>query len=187
MKFGFDIDDTLINLREHAFHLYNKKLNQNIGIEVFRSINTVEIHEAFGLEKEVGNAMWVSLMEEIYFTDCPAFEGAIETLQQLIKDGHEIFYITSRPKKYCTQTREWMKAQGFPVQDHHFYCGMQDDEKIATIKELELDFYFDDKPAVLETLLEVATKVYIMDQSYNQHVDLPRMKQWSELEKIIIK
>ncbi len=28
MRFGFDIDDTLINLREHAFQLYNKKLNQ---------------------------------------------------------------------------------------------------------------------------------------------------------------
>ncbi len=29
MKFGFDIDDTLINLREHAFHIYNKKLNKS--------------------------------------------------------------------------------------------------------------------------------------------------------------
>ena len=28
MKFGFDIDDTFINLREHAFHIYNKKLNK---------------------------------------------------------------------------------------------------------------------------------------------------------------
>ena len=187
MKFGFDIDDTLINLREYAFHLYNKKLNQSIALDVFQSLKTVEIHEAFGLEKEVGNKMWTDSMEEIYFTDCPAFEGAIETLQQLKKDGHEIFYITSRPKKYCTQTREWMKAQGFPVEDNHFYCGMEDNEKIATIKELALDYYFDDKPAVLETLSDVTTKVYIMDQSYNQHVNLPRMKQWSELEKIMIK
>ena len=31
MKFGFDIDDTLINLREHAFNLYNKKLEKNVG------------------------------------------------------------------------------------------------------------------------------------------------------------
>jgi len=187
VKFGFDIDDTLINLREYAFHLYNKKLNQSIALDVFQSLKTVEIHEAFGLEKEVGNKMWTDSMEEIYFTDCPAFEGAIETLQQLKKDGHEIFYITSRPKKYCTQTREWIKAQGFPVEDNHFYCGMEDNEKIATIKELALDYYFDDKPAVLETLSDVTTKVYIMDQSYNQHVNLPRMKQWSELEKIMIK
>ena len=35
MRFGFDIDDTLINLREHAFNIYNKKLNQNVPIDIF--------------------------------------------------------------------------------------------------------------------------------------------------------
>lgn len=176
MKFGFDIDDTLINLREHAFHLYNKKLNKSVSIDSFHRLKTVEIHEAFGLEKEAGNAMWTSLMNDIYFTDCPAFDGVIDMLQQLHKEGHHIFYITSRPKSYCTKTREWMKAKGFPVEDDHFYCGMQDSEKIETIKDLALDYYFDDKPAVLETLKDVSTKVYIVDQSYNQQVNLPRVK-----------
>ena len=54
MKLGFDIDDTLINLREHAFHIYNKNLNQTVPIEVFRDIKKVEIHEAFGLTAEEG-------------------------------------------------------------------------------------------------------------------------------------
>ena len=38
MKFGFDIDDTLIDLRQHAFHIYNKKLNKNIPIEVYHEL-----------------------------------------------------------------------------------------------------------------------------------------------------
>ena len=38
MKFGFDIDDTLINLREHAFTIYNKKLNKNVPIEDFHAL-----------------------------------------------------------------------------------------------------------------------------------------------------
>ena len=45
-----------------------------------------------------------------------------------------------------------MKDHGFPVRDEHFYCGMKDEEKIETILQLKLDYYFDDKPAVLETL-----------------------------------
>ncbi len=49
MKFGFDIDDTLINLRQHAFNLYNKKLKKNIPLESFHALATVEIHEPFGL------------------------------------------------------------------------------------------------------------------------------------------
>ena len=188
MRFGFDIDDTLINLREYAFHLYNTKLNQNVSIDLFHQLKTVEIHEPFGFNAEEGGKMWMSLAEEIYFNECPPFEGAVELLQELVNDGHEIFYITSRNSEFCEQTRSWMKKKGFPVQDEHFYCGMKDEEKIQTIHSLQLDYYFDDKPAVLETLFDVATKVYIIDQSYNQHVEnLPRLKNWSELQAILKK
>lgn len=179
MRFGFDIDDTLINLREHAFHIYNKKLNRNVGLEVFRQLKTVEIHEAFGMDKDEGGKMWTSLLEEIYFTDCPAFDGAIEFLNRLHEEGHEIFYITSRPKGYCPRTKDWVKNLGFPVKDEHFFCGMQDDEKINIIKDLQLDYYFDDKPAVLETLNDIPTKVFVKDQSYNEHVRIPRVTDWT--------
>lgn len=182
MRFGFDIDDTLINLREHAFHIYNQKLNQNIGIEIFRELKTVEIHEPFGLDESAGGQMWNSLLEEIYFTDCPTFDGAIELLNQLEREGHEIYYITSRPKQYCEKTRQWVKDKGFPVQDNRFFCGMKDQEKIDIIKQLNLDFYFDDKPAVLNTLNDVSTKVYVKDQSYNQDVSISRVKEWIHFE-----
>lgn len=180
MKFGFDIDDTLINLRQHAFYLYNKKLNHSVGLEVFNELKTVEIHEAFGLDKDAGGKMWVSLMEEIYFTDCPAYEGAIELLNKLEQEGHDIYYITSRPKQYCAQTRQWIKDKGFPVKDDHFFCGMQDHEKIEIIKNLNLDYYFDDKPAVLNTLEDISTNVFVRDQSYNQHVSNPRITNWTD-------
>lgn len=183
MKFGFDIDDTLINLRQHAFHLYNEKLNENKSIEQFHAIQTVEIHEIFGLNQEQGNAMWTRLMPAIYFTDCPPFEGALTLLNELNDKGHDVFYITSRPKKYCVQTKDWMMAAGFPVADGHFFCGMQDDEKIMTIRDLALDYYFDDKPAVLETLGNTKTAVYIVDQSYNQQVEGQRITSWSDFHK----
>lgn len=185
MKFGFDIDDTLINLRTHAFSLYNQKLGKNIPQEVFQALQRVEIHEPFGLTETEGATMWNHSMEEIYFTDCPSFEGALETLQLLAQQGHEIYYITSRPKQYCARTREWMVAQGFPIKDSHFFCGMQDTEKVEIIQKLALDVYVDDKPAVLETLSNVATKVILKNQSYNQQVNLPRLNHWNEFLKII--
>lgn len=187
MRFGFDIDDTLINLRGHAISVYNQKLNQNVGEDTFRQMKTLKIHEAFGLTTEEGNAMWVNSMEEIYFSDCPAYEGALELLQELHEEGHEIFYITSRPKKYCQQTRTWMKKHGFPVVDEHFYCGMQDFEKINIITSLQLDYYFDDKPAVLETMNNISTKIFVKDQPYNQKVNLPRLKEWSEFTELVTK
>ncbi|HLO10685.1 MAG TPA: HAD family acid phosphatase [Pseudoneobacillus sp.] len=187
MKFGFDIDDTLIQLRQHAFHLYNKKLDKQIGLEHFNSLKTLEIHEPFGLTSVEGGKLWNSLAEEIYFTECPPFPNAVEVLNSLVDDGHEIYYITARDKQYGERTKEWLIKNGFPVDEDKFYCGMKDEEKIQIIKDLELDFYFDDKPAVLETLLELPLKVYAIDNSYNQHVDMPRLRNWSELEKFMEK
>ena len=67
MKFGFDIDDTLINLREHAFQIYNKKLNQNVEVDLFHALDKVEIHELFGMTAEQGSEMWNGSLEEIYY------------------------------------------------------------------------------------------------------------------------
>ena len=185
MKFGFDIDDTLIRLREHAFHIYNKNLKQSVPIDVFHELDKVEIHEAFGLTAEQGTNMWNSTLEEIYYTSCPPYPDAIETLVELKKQGHEIYYITARPNEHGERTKKWMVEKGFPVHEERFFYGMKDQDKVNIIKELELDYYFDDKPDVLNTLSEDSLKVYVMNQSYNQHLTVPRISNWSELKEII--
>lgn len=185
MKFGFDIDDTLINLREHAFELYNKKLNQNVALDVFYALDKVEIHEAFGMTAEEGSKMWNSTLEEIYYTNCPAYPEAVEILQQLTKQGHEVYYITARPSEHAERTKKWMQELGFPVHEDKFFCGMKDEEKVTTILQLQLDYYFDDKPAVLNTLIDHNVNVYVKHQSYNEHLILPRLRNWSELKHMI--
>ncbi|MBP1933086.1 5' nucleotidase, NT5C type [Ammoniphilus resinae] len=185
MKFGFDIDDTLINLREYAFHLYNKKLKQDVSLDVFNELKTLEIHEAFGLSKEEGNKLWNSLLEEIYYSSCPPFPHAVETLQELDRQGHEIYYITARVKEHGERTMKWLKGNDFPIQEDHFYYGMDDTEKVHVIEKLGLDYYFDDKPAVLETLSNLKLQVFAKDTSYNRHLKIPRITSWLELNQII--
>lgn len=185
MKFGFDVDDTLINLREYAFHYYQEKLGQKVAIDVFHELDRVEIHEAFGLTDEEGRNMWNKSVDYIYYTDCPTYPGAVEVLQQLKAEGHEIYYITARSAKHGEDTKAWLKKQGFPVEDDRFYCGMKDDEKVRIIEELQLDYYFDDKPEVLETLARDGLNVFVRDQSYNRHMELPRFSDWTELHELI--
>lgn len=185
MRFGFDIDDTLINLREHAFHIYNKKLKQNIALEIFHALNKVEIHEPFGLNAEEGSQMWNDSLEEIYFTNCPPYPGAVEILQTIEKEGHEIFYITARPAEHGERTKKWLIEQGFPVMDENFYCGMKDQEKVNIIQNLQLDYYFDDKPDVLNTFANSKTKIFVKTQSYNKHLKIPRFSDWSEWEQLV--
>ncbi|MFC2947434.1 5' nucleotidase, NT5C type [Virgibacillus sediminis] len=186
MRIGFDIDDTLINLREHAFHLYNRKLKKEIPREKFLELDRLEIHEPFGMDDEEGKQMWMDTRDEIYYTDCPPFPGALELLQELAEAGHEVYYITARPKDHGERTKEWMKERGFPVEDSRFFYGMKDEQKIHTIKELELDYYIDDKPEVIETLSEIPIKLFLKDQTYNRHIThIPRITDWSEFKEII--
>lgn len=186
MKFGFDIDDTLIDLRKHAFTIYNQKLGKNVPLDQFTNLERVEIHELFDLTDEQGGEMWKSSLEDIYYTDCPVYPNALETLVELDQQGHEIYYITARPKEHGERTKEWMKAQGFPVQDDRFYYGMQDGEKVEIIKRLGLDYYFDDKPDVVNTLLkEENLQVILKDQSYNRHLTFTRLVDWTDIQQIL--
>jgi uncharacterized HAD superfamily protein len=185
LKFGFDIDDTLINLREHAFHIYNQKLKQNIGLDAFHALTTMEIHSAFGLTKEEGGKLWFSLRDDIYYSQCPSFPYAVDILQELVHQGHEVYYITARAQEHTERTKNWLIANGFPVVEGHFYCGMSDSEKVHIIEKLNLDYYFDDKPAVLKTLTHLPLNLYVKDRSYNQHLNLPRIVSWDELREII--
>lgn len=181
MKFGFDIDDTLINLREHAFHIYNKKLKMNLDLAVFQNIKRVEIHEPFGMSEQEGSNMWNHSLDEIYYTDCPPFPYAITMIQKLHQAGHEIYYITSRPSQHREGTIHWMKDRGFTIEDEKFYCGMKDNEKVDIIKNLDLDYYADDKPTVLETLSDLPITLLLKDQPYNQEVqNLQRIYNWSD-------
>lgn len=185
MKIGFDIDDTLINLRQHAFGIYNEKLKRNVPLHVFHALDRVEIHEAFGLSDKEGKAMWNHSLEEIYYSSCPPYPDAVKTLQTLDEEGHEIYYITARPKEHGERTKQWMIDQGFPVSSGRFFCGMKDEGKIEIIKELQLDIYVDDKPAVVDTLRRSPLKVFVKDQSYNRHLELPRITEWSHLADLL--
>ncbi|WP_156476090.1 hypothetical protein [Sporosarcina psychrophila] len=54
------------------------------------------------------------------------------------------------------------------------------------INHLNQDYYFDDKPAVLETLRNHPLKLFVKIQSYNRHLDFPRITDWSELFGLLI-
>ncbi|RKP48012.1 hypothetical protein D7Z26_22695 [Cohnella endophytica] len=184
MKFGFDIDDTLLNLREHAFKIYNQKLERDVGIDVFRALTTIPVHDAFGLTVEEGRELWNEHRDEIYYS-APPFEEAVEVLRELVRQGHEVYYVTARSAEHCERTKAAILEAGFPVEDGRFYCGMADLEKADIIRKLKLDYYFDDKPVVLGTLEGLELRVYVKDNSYNRHLEIPRIVNWTELLDII--
>ena len=81
------------------------KLKQNIGLDVFHALTTMEIHSAFGLTKEEGGKLWTSLRDDIYYSECAPFPHAVDILHELVEQGHEVYYITARAKEHTERTR----------------------------------------------------------------------------------
>lgn len=78
------------------------------------------------------------------FRDLPVFEGAIETIRELARDGHDPVVVTAKPGWAVHDTFAWLSDVGFPTREVHIT-----EEKW----EVDCDVYVDDAPHVLEGYL----------------------------------
>lgn len=79
------------------------------------------------------------------------FNGANETIWNLVDSGHEIVYITSRLEKYHEDTLEWLHAWDFPYAvDESLMCVQG--SKIPHIRDCK--YLIDDRP---ETVIDFVT------------------------------
>ncbi|MFV9510941.1 5' nucleotidase, NT5C type [Tepidibacillus sp. LV47] len=178
MRIGVDIDGTIKQTQKAAIQLYNEELNMDVKEE---EVTTFYLDEPFGLSYEEGRKLWRKLEAKIYTIGIP-LEGAPEALQQLKKEGHEIFFITARPnvKRIRAITEAWLQKHGFPFDGTNLYMNIHDKGKIA--KDLRIDLFFEDDPEHLDRLLAANIHTVIVDARYNQHYNqaIPRIKDWTE-------
>ncbi|TCS83817.1 5' nucleotidase, NT5C type [Tepidibacillus fermentans] len=178
MRIGVDIDGTIKQTQKAAIQLYNEELNMDVKED---EVTTFYLDEPYGLSGEEGRKLWRKLESKIYTIGIP-LEGAPEALQQLKKEGHEIFFITARPnfKRIRDITEEWLQKHGFPFDGTNLYMNIHDKGKIA--KDLRIDLFFEDDPEHLDRLLAANIHTVIVDARYNQHYNqaIPRIKDWTE-------
>ncbi|WP_047151828.1 5' nucleotidase, NT5C type [Aneurinibacillus tyrosinisolvens] len=186
MKIGFDIDDTLNDMRYTVTRMFNETLQREITNEFVDTFPTLHIYDAFNLSREEGRLLWKQLQSRIHEESLP-LEYASNILNKLAKEGHEIFYLTAREDtlEIREATTEWLRKHDFPFKEAHFYIGMKDEEKAGIAQGLGLDLFFDDKPHVLSAFEGTGIRVYIKNTCYNQHASYQRISSWSELEKIV--
>lgn len=113
-KIGFDLDGVVVNIYPLVY-------------EGIKSVLGVDLESFFKLDK--GRSYWVDTWPEIkaisggpefvhwiytspyIFRNAPAIDGAIETLNRLQAQGHEIYFATSRPKVIASSpTKDWFRA-----------------------------------------------------------------------------
>jgi uncharacterized protein len=179
MKIGVDIDGTVKDTHRAAIEVYNKELNRSVTLE---DAPDFYLDKAYGLSSDEGGRLWRKLEETIYELGLP-LDHASEVLNDLVKRGHTITFITARPdiKNIRAITITWLKKHGFPYTGDNLVMNSQDKARVAKEKGIEL--FFEDAPEHLDNLIENGIRTIIVDASYNQQypASIPRIKDWLEV------
>jgi len=159
MLIGLDFDNTIVCYDAAIAVLAEKLLD--LPAELPRTKLGLRDHlRATGRELE-----WTAFQGELYgpgMVHAQPFEGAIDTMLQLVEQGHELIIVSHRSRKpYAGEphdlhaaARTWvaerLQATGLFIE----YCGSVNfletrQEKVAKIAELGCQAFLDDLPEVL--------------------------------------
>jgi uncharacterized HAD superfamily protein len=100
------------------------------------------------------------------YSICPYYSDARVYLNMLDKLGYSISYITHRAEEMRYVTESWLDKAGFPRYLDVYYTDGK--SKADYAKELELDFFVEDRLSVAEELVDVVPEVMLITRPWNE-------------------
>ena len=94
MRIGIDIDGVMVNI-EQFIGDYGIKFCEENDLSYRIKVNEYDGAKALGISKENEERFWNKYLK-YYATEYPARDFAVEVIQKLKEDGHEIYIITAR-------------------------------------------------------------------------------------------
>lgn len=176
LKIGLDIDGVVAD----SFPVFRRELNKHFGKDIFE-INSYDMSKLYNIPADDLNSFFVTNMEYLFLAPNPK-EGVVETIQEWLKAGHQIVYVTARKKGEEERiTQKWFDRYEIPREKTVF---VGSNSKTIAIKEFSLDVFVDDFLSNAVEISELGVPVFLMDAPYNQG-KLPqgvtRCFNWQEL------
>lgn len=100
------------------------------------------------------------------YSICPAYSDAKIYLNMLDNYGYPIFYITHRGEEIRYVTESWLDKSGFPRYLDVYYTDGK--SKVDYARELELDFFVEDRLSVAEELVDAVPEVMLITRPWNE-------------------
>jgi 5'-nucleotidase len=125
----------------------------------------------------------LAVLEHRMFRHMPALPGVADALWRLSDAGVWIRIITHRlcvnwgHAVAVADTVAWLDETGIPYRDICF---------LGAKPEVEADAYIDDAAHNVVALREAGNHVIVYDAPYNQEVEGPRARSWSEAEALVL-
>jgi 5'(3')-deoxyribonucleotidase len=182
VKIGIDIDMVLADYVKG----YNALAKAELGIDLPDPATTWEWDRDNGVTKEQANKLWAYIKTSMFWGSLLPMPGALEALESLnalTLQGHDVYFITSRPGHLAKFLSEmWLKFHGMDTP-----TVIIAHEKGPIAKGLDLDVFVDDKPENNKDVIDATgrycvvpggglrtnIRAYLIDHPYNQWADQP--------------
>jgi hypothetical protein len=199
IKVGLDLDNTIVCydaaiavLTDELFDLPPEVPRTKLGLSAYLRRNNREPE-------------WTAFQGELYgpgMCHAQPFEGAIETMQQLVEAGHDLVIVSHRSRRpYAGKPHDLHAAARRWVAERLQSAGMFKEkngsvnfletrlEKVARIVELGCDAFLDDLPEVLEAPgFPTNTMGILFDptRSASPPEGQYRISKWPELKEVLL-
>lgn len=160
LRIGLDIDGVVAD----SFPIFTAELNKHFGKNITH-IDNYDIKEVYEAADDDLEAFFETNMEYL-FTKPKPMEGALETIESWLKDGHEIIFITARKCGAEEQvTLKWFDTNSIPRDKAIFMGGLS---KTFAVKEHCIDVFVDDFMTNALEVASIGVPVLLLDAPYNQ-------------------
>jgi len=175
VRIGVDIDGVISD----SYPLWLKELNRHYGKNI-TVIDNYDMHLAFGVTMEDMNNFFETNVERLLMMPEP-IPGAKEGIDTLLREGHEVIYITARTPEQKDLTVRWFVMR--EIHHEHVLCtGFG--SKVDVVKQWGIEAFIEDYQVNAKLIAECGVPVFLLDASYNQE-ELPsgiiRCHSWEEI------
>ncbi len=192
MNIGIDTDGVLTDLYAYNYSIGKKALKREPD-----NPTGYDVREMYGLSEKQEFRIGLKYFFK-YCKKWPPREGAVEVIERLNSEGHQLYEITAR--KFVTKKNmlgwyskhllfRWYKRHGMHFKEI-ILCSEEHspEEKLAGCIRSGVTLMIEDKPEVVELLNKNNIRVLMFDAPYNREVkgeNVMRVKSWGEVEKRI--
>jgi len=176
---GFDIDGVLCSFLPECL-----AAAQKVGL-VPEYIKVEDIHDDMRRQFNWPSEGYDNVFTEEFILSLPPKTNVINDVKEWIKNGHDIFYITSRSEeKEAEPTIKWLEKYGL-LKGSKGIIHEKSDLKYIHALENKIQVFVDDYPKVIRTMIGVIDYPFLLEGPINRgHLD-SYIHTWSEIKREI--
>ena len=164
MRIGFDLDDTLTNNELYArTFCENYFKRNNLSFNLIKE-DTALLTQMYDWNKEQFEDFW--LKEGVNFlSNAPARKGAQALLNQLKRDGHEVYIITQRSwGEAYDVAKTWLENNNIPFD----MLVVNAYDKLEACRDFNVSVYLDDRVKYVDNLNKNGIYGIVMNTHFNK-------------------